>query len=139
MTKNKNIILIAVALIIVIVGGLYLYSVSTQPKIKSLTINNSEFIIAGRGLSKVEIWGVVAGANPSAADNMLLTIAQAPSGSTGDQKLTAHVPLRSFSLSQIFAIGYDKNGKNIGKVNLIYPGTNLKEAVWGTTTEFKTK
>ena len=51
----------------------------------------------------------------------------------GNQQLTAHVPLKELLLTEIFAVGYDKNGTNVGRVSLGYTGaTAIHEALWGS-------
>ncbi len=130
--NNKTTIGIIIAVVIVVLLGIYFFMTSGKAKIQSFKVANSQFVVKGTGLSKVEIWGVPTGSTGSKTDNMLLTIVQPKEGSESNQELTAHVPLMELGLSDIFAVGYDKDGKNVGRVSLGYSSpAALREALWG--------
>jgi hypothetical protein len=131
--NNKTSLYIGIIVVVVVILGLGAYFIYQRPRVKSITVENGQFIVEARSLSRVEIWGVPSASVPDAKDNMLITVIDGSTSKTEDQHLVAHIPLKQLALKDIFVIGYGKNGKQVGRLSFKYPtGTDLTDAIWGT-------
>lgn len=129
--------------IILIVGlvcyGIYYFirsstsknDVSLKPAIISLTLEKPNFLIKGRGLSKVEVWAIPSGVNIIEKDYVQIGFAELGFSDTKEQKWLIPIPREPMLVSEIFAKGFDVSGNLVGKVSLPIAGaSDIYRELW---------
>jgi len=104
--------------------------------IRSIEIGGFNIVVRGVNLAKVEIWAIPTGTEVDPQQYQLLGRAEHTGDTKRIQFWTFPIPPPPTETSgllavQIFAKGYDKNGKVIGQKSLpAYGATSLYDALW---------
>lgn len=91
--------------------------------IDSFTIAPPDLVIKGKKLARVEIWAVPTGTGITEKDYTLLGQATRQAAAGGEEVWTFPIPRTTILATEIFAIGYDEQGRKAGKISL--PGTGV--------------
>ena len=107
-------------------------SKSAQPRgtmrLRDFRVVRPRFIVRGMNLSKVEIWCAPMG---TGLELGLMGTATRLAGGKPTETWVLSIPPR-FSCVEIFALAFDKNGKEVGRQSLPYPDPGaLWEALYG--------
>lgn len=148
MNKKRIIIIIAaVAVIGLAVWGIMAFkgrqasqdtnsgAVSNFDAVTSFTVEKPNFVIKGRDLSRIDVYGVPTGTNVTETDIKSLGKPVLKSTDAGIQTWTLEIPKSPMLLTDIYVIGYDKNDKPAGSLSLGITGaTVINDALWGKGT-----
>ena len=147
-TSKKFVLILAVCVIVLSAFSIYQAKTSLSDKQESsdistqtldtLKIEEKKFIVYTTNIGNVEIWGVTSGTESQdvlIGDADVLGNACAVNlGFNGDTFCTfvLAIPSEPMSLTQIYAIGYDYQGKEVARENFLYSGaTEIYNALWG--------
>lgn len=125
----------------VLSGGVHLYlkhkpalqEVFTKEvsQIESIGMEDNIFIIRGIDLSTVELWVVPTGTEIDEEDNMKIGNAYMRLKSELGEVWAFPVPREPLLVTEIYAKGYDKKGREVGKVLFpIVGATDIYNALW---------
>jgi hypothetical protein len=98
--------------------------------IDSFTIAPPDLVIKGKNLARVEIWAVPTGTGVTEKDHTLLGQASKQAETGSQQIWTFPIPRVTILATEIFARGYDEQGRDAGRVSLPVTGvTELNKAL----------
>ncbi|WP_258358536.1 stalk domain-containing protein [Moorella sulfitireducens] len=98
--------------------------------IDSFTIAPPDLVIKGKKLARVEIWAVPTGTGVTEKDYTLLGQATKQVETGGQQVWTFTIPRTTIMATEIFARGYNEQGREAGRISLPVTGvTALNEAL----------
>ncbi len=128
---------ILIILGIVVYGIFYLVNHSTKkveplkPAITSLTLEKPNFIIKSRGLANVEVWGIPTGTAVVESSYIKIGIAKVDIVDGKEQRWEIPVPKDPLLLTEIFAKGFDVEGRLVGKAVLPITGASeIYSKIW---------
>lgn len=99
-------------------------------KLTEFTIARPYLVVKGQSLSRVEIWAIPTGTGITEKDYILLGQASKQSETAGQQVWTFPIPRETILATEIFARGYDEQGREAGRISLPIIGvTDLNKAL----------
>lgn len=103
---------------------------SSAAGIASFTIAWPDLVVQGQSLARVEIWAVPTGTGITEKDYQLLGQASKKSETAGQQVWTFPIPSKPILATEIFAKGFDAQGREVGRASLPFTGaTSLNNAL----------
>ncbi|CEP69099.1 Uncharacterized [Moorella glycerini] len=100
--------------------------------IDSFTIAQPDLVIKGKNLARVEIWAVPTGTGVTEKDYTLLGQASKQAETGGQQVWTFPIPRVTILATEIFARGYDEQGRDASRVSLPVEGVTALNKALGT-------
>jgi len=108
---------------------------SSSAAITSFTISQPEQLLLAKGqnLARVEILAIPTGTEITAKDYRLLGQASKKSETAGQQVWTFPIPNKTILATEIFARGFDPQGREVGRVSLPVIGATALNQALGTS------
>lgn len=101
-------------------------------EITSFGVEKPNFVIYGKNLSKVEIWGVPSGAGVGEDSYYMLAEAKLESQSSVSQKWVAKIPSEPQLLTSVFVKGMSTGGESLFKDLNVSGASEINALLWGS-------
>jgi hypothetical protein len=134
---RRNIWIIIYVLIALLIGILIVHRTAPHPEhvsIKSFTVDSSQnFVVTGSGLTRAEVWIVPTGTDIHESDHKLLATLTIEKTDPNNQMWTGKIPADPVSATEVYAVGYNSLGQEVGRIALPYSGvSDIYRALWAT-------
>ncbi len=125
------------------IGGVFFWLSSgtkvsaVEPEIASISVERPNIVVEGKGLTKVEIWGVPTGTEVTEDAFKLLGEAKyQATNAAGVEIWIFPIPETPLLMTGLIAKGYGQDGMLAGQVSLTEVGaTSVYNLLWATTTD----
>ena len=114
--------------------GLHSFSQPSHQRaiIRSTGVKRPNIVVLGANLSKVEIWAIPTGTGIMPDEYILLGTANRRNAAGQNEVWAFPIPSGPLSVTDIFAKGFDAEGKLVGTKPLPYQGASqIYDALWG--------
>jgi len=102
-----------------------------RPGIRSVGIKRPNLVVRGSNLSKVELWAIPSGTGITPDEYMLLGTAKRRSAAGQNEVWVFPIPAGPLSVTDIFAKGFDNQGRSVGTTSLPEQGVSqIYDALW---------
>jgi hypothetical protein len=99
--------------------------------IRSAGVKRPNVVVRGANLSKVEVWAIPTGTGVTPDEYTILGTAIRRNAAGQNEVWVFHIPSGPLSVTDIFAKGFDAEGKLVGTKSLPYQGaTQIYDALW---------
>jgi hypothetical protein len=99
--------------------------------IRSTGVKRPNIVVRGANLSKVEVWAIPTGTGITPDEYTLLGTAIRRNAAGQNEVWVFPIPSGPLSVTDIFAKGFDAEGKLVGAKSLPYQGaTQIYDALW---------
>ena len=141
-SERKIIRILAVIIILLLVGAFALYNYSAhnvKPSITGFRVDKAQgFVVTARRLARAEVWMIPIGTDIRESDHSLLTALILNGHDTDSQTWVAAIPQVPVTATKIYAVGYNDQNQEVGRIALPYTGaTDIFNAIWGTNSQLE--
>ncbi len=100
--------------------------------IRSIGVKRPNIVVRGANLSRVEVWEIPTGTGITPDEYTFLGTANRLNAAGQNEVWVFPIPSGPLSTTDIFAKGFDAEGKSVGTKSLAYLGaTQVYDALWG--------
>jgi len=114
--------------------GLHSFSQPSHQRaiIRSIRVKRPSIVVRGANLSRVEVWAVPTGTGITPDEYALLGTANRRNAAGQNEVWVFPIPSGPLSATDIFAKGFNAEGKRVGTKSLPYQGASqIYHALWG--------
>ncbi len=132
--KKKNYIIIGICVLVLIVGLVAYKTATPENRLKIFEIDRPDFsstflVAVGQRLDRVDVFGKVEDKNSE--DIKIGTMELVEGNDQGEQSWTLALPKDPLPVIEVYALGFDTENKQVGKLTLPYKGKEqIQATLW---------